>query len=79
MPKTLTNPSNPEVKPFAITVRLDSEIAQAVWELSKDLRVSRTDAIRILLNQGIKRITTNGLTPLETRPLASLPPSTTLA
>lgn len=67
MPKVQLPPANPEVKPFAITVRLDSEIAQAVWELSKSLRVSRTDAIRILINQGVNRVADRGLDPFPTR------------
>jgi hypothetical protein len=75
MPKAQLPPATPEVKPFAITVRLDSEIAQAVWELSRSLRVSRTDAIRILINQGVSRVSTQGLAPFLSRPASAQSPA----
>ena len=56
MPTLTKQPATPEVKPFAITVRLDSEIAQSVFELSSALRISRTDAIRILIDQGRRSV-----------------------
>jgi len=75
MPKLQLPTATPEVKPFAITVRLDSEIAQAVWELSRSLRVSRTDAIRILINQGVSKVSASGLAPLSDRPASAQSPA----
>lgn len=61
MPTLTKQPATPEVKPFAITVRLDSEIAQSVYELSSALRISRTDAIRILIDQGRRAVASGNL------------------
>jgi hypothetical protein len=61
MPTLNKQTATPEVKPFAITVRLDSEIAQSVYELSTALRISRTDAIRILIDQGRRAVASGNL------------------
>lgn len=61
MPILNKQTATPEVKPFAITVRLDSEIAQSVFELSSALRISRTDAIRILIDQGRRAVASGNL------------------
>ena len=61
MPTLNKQTATPEVKPFAITVRLDSEIAQSVFELSTALRISRTDAIRILIDQGRRAVASGNL------------------